>query len=280
MKSAHNVAVLMYHHVTEQPGSLAVTARQFENQMRGLVENGWRTLKADEFFAFMAGEPVAPRSLLLTFDDGYLDNWVHAHPVLERYGLNAVLFAVTGLVGEGPIRPHAGQHHVVLPACPSHHQAKVLMFSPERDQVMLRWDELQAMQAAGTFEIHSHTHTHTRWDQISASPSEKVASLRTDLLASRAMLTQRLGAASRHLCWPQGYFDADYLAVAQDSGFDCLYTTDARGQNQPGGNPGYVFRFAVRNRAWGWLRQRLWLATHPVWGPAYNKWKARSDARH
>lgn len=75
MKSAHNVAVLMYHHVTDQPGSLAVTARQFESQMRGLVENGWRTLQADEFFAFLAGEPVAPKSVLLTFDDGYLDNW-------------------------------------------------------------------------------------------------------------------------------------------------------------------------------------------------------------
>ncbi len=280
MKSAHNVAVLMYHHVTDQPGSLAVTARQFESQMRGLVENGWRTLQADEFFAFLAGEPVAPKSVLLTCDDGYLDNWVYAHPILEHHGLHAVLFAVTGLIGDGPIRPHAGQKNVALPVCPSHHEAKAIMFRPERDQVMLRWDEIRAMQQAGTFEIHSHTHTHTRWDRVSPSAAEKISSLNQDLLASRAALQQQLGASSRHLCWPQGYFDADYLAVARDNGFDCLYTTDARGQNKPGGNPGYVYRFAARNRAWGWLKQRLWLATHPTLAPLYNAWKARSDARH
>src|SRR5690606_9673899 len=115
-----------------------------------------------------------------------------------------------------------------------HKESKLRMFGTEPDSVMLRWDEIDAMIKAGTFEIHSHTHTHTRWDLLCASADEKTQRFHEDQLASRLTLERRLGQASRHLCWPQGYFDADYQRVANALGFDHLYTTDARGQNRPG----------------------------------------------
>ncbi len=275
MPTAANLAVLMYHHVTAGPGSLAVSAQQFESQIRGLAEHGYQTIGSQQLAEFMAGKPIAKKSVLLTFDDGYLDNWVYAHPVLKRYNMRALLFAVTGLLGTGPLRPYHGQGQQV-PECVGHHQAKEIMFSDQRDQVMLRWDEARAMVAAGTFEIHSHTHTHKRWDKLCQNADDKANRLAQDLADSRAMLQQQLGADSAHLCWPQGYFDADYLRVAKESGFAYLYTTDARGQNKPHGNCTHIYRFAVRNRPWLWLRQRLWLATHPYFGPLYNAWKARS----
>lgn len=274
MGIADNIAVYMYHHVCEQPGSLAVTAARFESQIRGLAEKGYRALGAAEFAEFMKGKPLPRRSVLLTFDDGYLDNWVYAHPVLQRYGMKAVLFTITGLVGDGPVRPHAGQSRA-LPAVFSHQQAKERMQAGDNDAVMLRWSEIDEMVKAGTFEIHSHTHTHKRWDLLCDSAEEKSARLHEDMEASRRMLTERLGGASRHLCWPQGYFDADYLRVAEAAGFDHLYTTDARGQNRPGNDTRHIYRVAVRNRPYAWLRQRTWLATHPTIGPIYNRWKAK-----
>lgn len=278
MKKADNVAVYMYHHVCAQAGSLAVTARTFEQQIRGLAMAGYQTLGADEFAGFLAGQPVPRKSVVLTFDDGYLDNWVYAHPVLKRYGMKAILFTITGLIGDGPVRPHAGQNGSV-PECPPHDIAKHVMRSDQRDDVMLRWDEINAMLDAGTFEIHSHTHTHTRWDLICDTAEEKSQQLYNDLHASRQTLTDRLGAASTHLCWPQGYFDDDYRRVGNELGFSHLYTTDARGQNRSGNDPGHIYRVAIRNRPWAWLRQRTWLATHPVFGPMYNQWKARGRQR-
>ncbi len=275
---ARNVPVLMYHHVTRDGGSLAVGVEQFDHQMRGLAEAGWRTLGAEEFAAFLRGAPVPPKSLLLTFDDGYLDNWVYAHPVLQRYGLSAMLFIVTGLIGNGRVRPVHGQGPAV-PDCPAHQQAKQQMFGENPDKVMLRWDEVHAMRAAGTFEFHSHTHTHVRWDRHCADAREKNRRIHDDIAQSRRILAERLGEASSHLCWPQGYFDNDYLRMAHELGFQHFYTTDARGQNVAGGDPAHIYRMAARNRGYAWLRQRLWLAGHPVWGPLYNQWKARSDAR-
>ena len=278
MTQAYSVPVLMYHHVSPSPGMITTSPANFESQISGLAKHGYCALSAREFAAFMAGEPVPPKSILITFDDGYLDNWVYAHPVLERYGMKATLFVVTGMIGDGPARPYAGQS-ASLPETPTHKIAKEYMFSDEPDRVMLRWSEIQAMQDAGTFEFHSHTHTHTRWDLQCATAQQKCERMQEELSLSRAALVKHLGAVSDHFCWPQGYVDADYLRLAHEAGFRHLYTTDAYGQNLPGGQIDHIYRFAVRNRPFPWLAQRTWLAAHPWAGPLYNRWKAWNRAR-
>ena len=168
--------------------------------------------------------------MLITFDDGYLNNWVHAHPVLARHGMRAVLFIITGWIGDGPVRPHAGQGGP-LPATPDHDACKQLVAAGRADEVMLRWSEIEAMRAAGTFEFHSHTHTHTRWDKECAGDVQaKRARIADELRLSREALAGRLGSVSDHLCWPQGYFDADYVAAAREpaSGTCTLPTLSAR----------------------------------------------------
>ncbi|OZI49117.1 polysaccharide deacetylase family protein [Bordetella genomosp. 5] len=280
--SAPNVPVLMYHHVTPEGGMINATPDVFEAQIASLAAAGYHALSCAEFEAYLDGAPVPPKSVLITFDDGYLDNWVYAHPVLERYGMRAVLFLITGWIGDGPVRPHAGQQGATLPATPDHDASKRLVAAGQADQCMLRWSEIDAMRAAGTFEFHSHTHTHTRWDkECKGDTQAKRRHVDEELAQSRATLTERLGEVSSHLCWPQGYFDADYVEAAREAGFRHLYTTDPFGQNRPGTDPGHIYRFAVRNRAGGWLRRRIWLSRHPVIGPYFHAWKAwRKRARN
>jgi peptidoglycan/xylan/chitin deacetylase (PgdA/CDA1 family) len=230
-------------------------------------------LTADEFADFLAGKPTPPKSILITFDDGYLDNWVYAHPVLQKYSMHAVLFLITGLIGEGAARGHAGQADAQLPAVHCHLQSKALIAAGSSDAVMLRWSEVLAMKESGTFEFHSHTHTHNRWDLIDESREICLQNLKQDLADSRQAMKHRLGSVSEHFCWPQGYFNRDYVELAQTSGFRYLYTTVAHGQNLVHTSPAHIFRVAVRNRAYNWLRMRIWFATHPVVGPMYNKWK-------
>src|SRR5690606_13926222 len=132
----------------------------FESQMAWLSRSGYTTLDAERFAGFLRGEAVPERSVLLTFDDGYLDNWVYAHPVLHKYGLKALLFLITGQIGQGPARPHVGDC-VGLPPTPGHRDCEAAVAAGSADDVMLRWSEVHAMRKAGTFEFHSHTHTHT-----------------------------------------------------------------------------------------------------------------------
>src|ERR1700733_7268411 len=137
---ANSIPVLMYHHVSQSGDSLTVSPENFESQISWLARNGFFTLTADEFARFLHGSTMPRKSVLLTFDDGYLDNYVHAHSILLRYGLNAVMFLVTDRVHDGVIRTIDA-----LRAEPAHtHQAcERLVHNGRADEVTVRWSEVE-----------------------------------------------------------------------------------------------------------------------------------------
>ena len=187
--------------------------------------------------------------------------------------MHAVVFLITSLIGDGPVRPHVGQCGTI-PGTPGHADSLALIAQGKADDVMLRWSEIQCMQADGTFEFHSHTHSHQRWHEQYPSTVEQHEHLAADIEASRQVLLNQQGVVSDHFCWPEGHFDEDYVRLAREAGFRHMYTTDALGQNTPGMSPEHIFRIPVRNKGGSWLRRRLWIARHPVWGPRHHAWKA------
>ncbi|HTY98539.1 MAG TPA: polysaccharide deacetylase family protein, partial [Rhodocyclaceae bacterium] len=161
--------VLMYHHVSPAPGLVTVSPAVFRGHMEYLARRGWTTLGAAGVEDFYAGRPLPKKSVVITFDDGYLDNFVHAHPVLAEFGLTAMLFVVTGWLGDGPAR--------TVGDCPDHRECKRRLAAGEGDSIMLRWSEVEAMRRAGSFEFHSHSHSHTRWDKSLPPGGERTARL-------------------------------------------------------------------------------------------------------
>ncbi|MHB8667992.1 MAG: polysaccharide deacetylase family protein, partial [Burkholderiales bacterium] len=250
------VPVLMYHHVSPHPGLVTLSPETFEEHMAYLARRKYRALAADEFLEFLQGKRVLDgRSVMITFDDGYLDNYVYAYPILKRHGLKAIIFAITGLLGEGPARQHLGAGKL-LPATPDHRACKAAVAEGRADEVMLRWSEIEVMEASGALEIHSHTHSHVRWDRLHPDQAQRLAAVAADLAASRAALKSRLGKDSRHLCWPWGYFEPEYQAAAAAAGFAAQYAT-ARGVNVAGSDPQCIPRVVVKDRSAGWFATRI-----------------------
>jgi len=256
----------MYHHVTPNPGLVTVSPETFRDQMAWLARHGYHGIGCGDLERFLSGQALPRKSVLITFDDGYLDNYVHAHPVLLEFGLHAAIFLVTGWVGEGPARRHAGMAGAV-PDCPDHREATALIRGGEADRAMLRWSEVEAMQAAGSGEFHSHTHSHIRWDKQIADPAARRAALAEDLAESRQALARRTGA-SAHLCWPQGYFDDDYQRVAAAAGFRYLYTVK-KGINTAVTAADAINRIVVKDRAGAWFAARMYLYRHERLGGLY-----------
>ena len=272
-----SVPVLMYHHVTPKGGSLSCSVSNFDSQLKALVSRGYSTLSAEQFAGFLKGEAVPEKSVVLTFDDGYLNNFVYAHPILKKYNLHALMFIITQHMQEGSVRPIMGSGEV-LPACPGHYECKQLIADGRTDEVMLRWDEVREMQRQGTFSFHSHTHTHNRWD-LSADAANKNTAIHDDLVQAQEQLSLHLGEVSTHHCWPQGYFDADYVRIAQELGFECLYTTEPYGFNVSRGDAAHIYRIAAKNKGGMWLMQRLWFAKNSRAGRWYNQQKLKKRAR-
>jgi peptidoglycan/xylan/chitin deacetylase (PgdA/CDA1 family) len=265
-----SVPVLMYHHVSPNPGLVTVAPEIFEAQMRYLRDAGYATLCASEFQDFIRGNLIPPgKAVLITFDDGFLDNYVYAFPVLQQYGLRALIFTVTGWIGDGAPRACAGDTiPSKLPATPSHKQCKAAVREGHPDDVMLRWSEIRRMEANGTIEIHSHTHSHVRWDQEVKGPQERALSVSRDLEISQQTLQRQLGRTSRHLCWPWGYFEPSYQEAAAEAGFEVQYTT-CKGPNVTGSDARAIQRIVVKDRAGRWFPSRLWIYRHAWAGRLY-----------
>jgi peptidoglycan/xylan/chitin deacetylase (PgdA/CDA1 family) len=79
----------------------------FEQLLKVLRRNGYHTVSLSELYAHMKGEHTCePRSIVLVFDDGYLDNWVTVYPLLKKYGMKGAVYVNPEFVDPGTeIRP-------------------------------------------------------------------------------------------------------------------------------------------------------------------------------
>lgn len=256
MLFAKNLPVLMYHHVSNKPGLVTLSPQTFRRQMQWLAESGWKTLTAAEVEYFYQGGWFPRKSVMLTFDDGWLDNWFQVFPVLQEFNLHAHIFLITGQVGDGPVRHR--QESVF-----SHKECEHQVTTGNTDRVMLRWSEVRAMAGSGLVEFHPHTHTHTRWDRISVNRNLRNDMLTADIILSREKMKEKTGHCSKHLCWPEGYYNRDYIRIANSLGFSYLYTTERR-MNAVRNGTLRIGRISTKEReSLSWLVHRLFYYTTP-----------------
>ena len=243
----------MYHHVSNDR---VITPAVFDAQLRWLKDNGYRTLDSETLRRHLAGEEDAPeRSVVLTFDDGYADNWVHAFPALKKYGAKAIMFLVTSRIREGKARPTQEQGGVVSDTI-------ALERAPEG---FLTWDEVKAMAASGLVEIGSHTQTHRDWHK-----EMPYSDLPAELAGSRHDIESRLGGFTGAFAWPWGDFKAEWLPLLPEAGYKTCFTTMIGG-NVPGTDPFLICRLDVRKASLGWFGRRVRLYRHPMLVGAYGR---------
>lgn len=120
-RTRHRLLGLCYHGVIgddapwDDPRTwIAVSATQFDFQMRELARH-WQPVSLSEIDrCFRAGEPLPENAVFVTFDDGFLNNLTIAAPILARYGIPATVFLTTGLIGtEHTIWPLELQERIV-----------------------------------------------------------------------------------------------------------------------------------------------------------------------
>jgi peptidoglycan/xylan/chitin deacetylase (PgdA/CDA1 family) len=208
------IPTLAYHRVLPYKNSMSVTIDEFEYQLKWLKKHGYSTLSGAQFQSAMRGEIDVERAVVLTFDDGYLDNWYLATPLLEKYGMTALLFLITDTLEEQKKRAIGTW----------------MEDGPER---YLSWEEVDLMVASGVFEVHTHTHTHTRfWVGEQSAAATKLAVCQ-DIAASIKTLRDRGYQHELQLAWPWGYFRQDWLADVAAMGINTCYTMRP-GTNYPG----------------------------------------------
>lgn len=220
----------MYHHVNvlkenAEKGSAFITVdvNTFKKQMSFLKNNGYTTLTTSDFLEIIKTGKMPSKPVMITFDDGWLDNWVYAYPILKSLQLKAVFFVITGHIGAAGLRKRMDEGFT--DSLPTHSQCKATL-ETNSTEVMMSWDELLAMEQSGLIDVQSHTHTHNKWDAKSYKKSDMLNHLYNDITSSKAAIEERLSKNCTALCWPWGIYTKEYIKAAQKAGFNVLFTTE------------------------------------------------------
>ncbi|MBI4356597.1 MAG: polysaccharide deacetylase family protein [Gammaproteobacteria bacterium] len=157
MRHSTLLNVFTYHRILPWPSKNGVSVQTFLQQLDYLQEH-YRILDARQLECFLSeGWQVSNKPLaVLTFDDGWLDNWLIATPILKARKISALLALSTGLVHSGALRTQAD--------CADIRLASDEAFSRALYQgdpcAFLSWEEIKAMQETGLWSIEAHGHSH------------------------------------------------------------------------------------------------------------------------
>jgi len=232
-----SLPILLYHHVS--PGR-AITPQVFEDQLRWLKEQKIQALSLEKCADRLTSRSVdEKRCCAITFDDGYLDNWVYAFPLLEKYRMKAAIFVITDRAEEGAERPRSTQGGTVPDT--AHHEREPGSF--------LNWAEMKAMRASGLVEIGSHSCSHKGFRRDAAW------NIPRELHDSKQQIERRLGSRCDWLAWPWGDYDAAAVQTARVVGYQGSLTTQV-GANCPGDSPYYLKRMDVKHPSLDWFSKR------------------------
>ena len=196
--NSYVVPILMYHEIFPIPKpkyKLSVSAEAFERQMRFLKTNHYNVLPLEKLADLVRDKKkIPPRTLAITFDDGYLNNYFYAFPILKKYNLPATIFIIVS---------EAGRYNDQLGV---------------RDR--LNWDEIKAMRDSGMITFGSHG--------LGPDPLTKIESeqdLKKEVFDSKKILEEKLGGKINQFSYPEGRFNDKIRQLVIDAGYTLAVAT-------------------------------------------------------
>lgn len=212
------VPIIMYHSIlkdTSKAGKFVISPTTLENDLLYLKENGYETVMIKDLIAYAReGAPLPAHPVVLTFDDGYLNNVTYALPLLEKYEQCAVISVV-------------GEFCDIFSATQDH--------SPNYSH--LTWDEIKDLAKSGYVEIGNHTyfmHHNGNGPRKGAtkkpgeSEGDYTKALTEDLLALQRALTEKSEVTPITFTYPYGFINAEAKEIIKKIGFEASLSCNER----------------------------------------------------
>jgi peptidoglycan/xylan/chitin deacetylase (PgdA/CDA1 family) len=194
--SLRHPPVLIYHSIAELGGSAMAGRALFGRQMAYLARSGYRTLTPGQFVKAVDEAAWAPKSILLTFDDGYLDVFSDALPILREAGLTATVFLVSDVVDHG-LEAWRGPRYPVMPP-------------------LMGWSEVLEMADKGIcFGSHSASHVH-----LGGLDADELAD---EVVRSKAVIEERLDQQIDSIAYPFGDCDNAARSAVRSAGYSAAF---------------------------------------------------------
>lgn len=202
------VPIVMYHLVLRDPArasNYVISPETLEKDLTWLNNHGYQTVTAEDLIAFVhEGVPLPEKPIVLTFDDGYTNNYTYVYPLLEQYGMRAVL----SVIGSVTDRYTASNDE-------------------NPNYANLTWSRVRELSDSGVFEIQNHTYDLHRNDSprkgckriVGESVESYQALLSRDLLQNQTAIARAIGTQPRAFVYPFGAISPESVEVVKNVGF-------------------------------------------------------------
>jgi peptidoglycan/xylan/chitin deacetylase (PgdA/CDA1 family) len=191
-KIAH-LPILTYHHIDFLPPGaskewqdLTVSPRTFEKQMEYLFQQNYQPITFSQFINFLKTDREIPeKSLIITFDDGWKNQYLYAFPILKKYNFKAAFFIVVNQIG---------------------------------GDLFMNWSQLKELLNSG-MEIGSHTMSHPNLKKLNSSQ------LIYEIEKSKTILEKNLNYRIEVFAYPYGIFDSRIIEAVGKANYRMARTT-------------------------------------------------------
>lgn len=195
------IPILMYHNILPSEeitnNSAQVSVEVFKEQLKALKNAGYTSIDFNEYKLYKEGKYKLPsKPFIITFDDGYMDNYTIAYPILKEMELKATYFVSSQYVGV------------------------MTTTTPHFD-----WEQAKEMEASGFIDIQSHTLTHANMSLTTTNYTREISE-------SFKLIEDNLGERDiKVLCYPQFKSNWKSRNTAKELGVDFQITTLATVDN-------------------------------------------------
>lgn len=183
------IPILAYHKVEDNSSNpLALSSQEFDEQMAYLARYGFNAISPDQLLNYLQqGLPLPDKPVLITFDDGYQDNYRTAYPIMKKHGLTATVFLITDRIGQ--------------------------------DEWYMTWDQVEEMRRNG-FSFGSHTLSHTSLSTVSDDY------VMFQLVKSREGAEWRLDAPVKYFAYPSGRYNENVEKLVRQAGYRAAFSVE------------------------------------------------------
>ena len=204
-KRGIRLPILMYHSAEKNPnGPYTITPELLDSDFDYLSKNGYTPVFVSDVINYVLNDvPLPVKPIVITFDDGYLDNLTYAFPLLKKYNFKAVISIVgrsSELYSESSDVPHMAPH--------------------------LTWKDISFLANSGNIEIANHTyylHNSLFRHGCERLPDEDFDkyenTLTLDIMKTQNLLDANSGVAPVTFTYPYGISSAESESVMKKLGF-------------------------------------------------------------
>ena len=234
--------VLMYHSINSKEskaGDYVITPAALKSDLEWLQKNGYQTVVVQDLLGYVEeGTPLPEKPVMITFDDGYYNNYLNAYPILKELGMKAVI-------------------SIIISETDKYSQL-------DENYSHLTWPQIEEMMGSGLIEFQSHSYNlHKNSGKrkgIGKMKGESTeayqAAIREDIEKGQLRFVEMTEYAPTAFTYPFGKVSEDSYPVLEEMGFRA--TLDAQGKVfELTRDPACLRRIPRYNRPWGKTAEQI-----------------------